>query len=479
MEEHIEKNPLGSAPIPRLMINFAIPSIIAMLIGALYNIVDQLFIGQAVGTLGNAATNVAFPLTTSSTALALLFGVGGASCFNLDMGRGNQEKAIRYIGNAAAMLVITGVILCVFTEIFLTPLLKGFGSPDDVLPYAQSYVRITAIGFPFLILTTGGGHLIRADGSPRMTMACSLTGAIINIFLDAWFVMVLGLGMAGAAFATIIGQIVSGIMVIVYLAHYKTVSLKWQHLKLNGAFLKGIITVGMSSCFNQIAMMIVQIVMNNSLTYYGGLSEYGEAIPLACVGIAVKVSQIFFASVIGLAQGAQPIESFNYGAKQFWRVRGAYKFAVTLGVAISVGSFLVFQIFPRQILLLFGNNTEQYFEFGVKFFRIFFFMIWLNALQPITANLFSAIGKAQKGVFLSLTRQIIFLLPLIVILPRFFGIMGLLYASPIADSAAGVTAITMARREFRLMKREEEEISAARGDGTGEQKSDTLRGTRA
>ena len=461
MEEHVKSNPLGSVPVSKLMLKFAIPSIIAMVIGALYNIVDQLFIGQAVGTLGNAATNIAFPLTTSCVALALLFGIGGASCFNLTMGRGKREKAVYYIGNAAVLLLVSGALLCMVTQLFLTPMLEGFGAPEDVLPYAQTYVRITSVGFPFLILTTGGGHLIRADGSPKMTMACNLTGAIINTILDAVFVMGLKWGMAGAAWATIIGQIVSGIMVILYLRHYKTVPLCLKHLKVRWQYAKDIISIGMASFFNQIAMMIVQVVMNNSLTYYGALSVYGEAIPLACAGIIIKVNQIFFSVVIGLAQGSQPIESFNYGARQYRRVKETYRFAVTVGVIISVISFLLFQLFPRQILELFGSNTEEYFEFGVKFFRTFLFFTWINCLQPITSTFFTSIGKPKKGIFLSLTRQIIFFLPLILILPRFFGVIGLLYTMPIADVISAVITIWMAVLEFRLMKQQEQELAAA------------------
>lgn len=461
MEEHVKSNPLGCVPVPKLMLKFAIPSIIAMVIGALYNIVDQLFIGQAVGTLGNAATNIAFPLTTSCVALALLFGIGGASCFNLTMGRGNREKAIYYIGNAAFLLFVSGVLLCLVTQLFLTPMLKGFGAPSDVLPYAQTYVRITSIGFPFLILTTGGGHLIRADGSPKMTMACNLTGAIINTILDAIFVMGLKWGMAGAAWATIIGQIISGIMVILYLRHYKTVPLCLTHLRVRWRYAKDIISIGMASFFNQIAIMIVQVVMNNSLTYYGALSVYGEAIPLACAGIVIKVNQIFFSVVIGLAQGSQPIESFNYGARQYARVKETYRFALIMGAIISVFAFILFQLFPRQLLELFGTDSEEYFEFGIMFFRVFLFFTWINFLQPITSTFFTSIGKPKKGIFLSLTRQIIFFLPLILILPRFFGVLGLLYTMPIADVVSVVITIWMAVWEFRLMKKQEQELAKA------------------
>lgn len=448
-----KNNLLGSAPISKLMLKFAIPSIVAMLVGALYNIVDQLFIGQAVGTLGNAATNIAFPLSTSCLSIALLFGIGGASCFNLHMGQGDRERAAYYVGNAAFMLVFCGVVLMIITQLFLTPLLLAFGSPADVLPYAKEYVRITAIGFPFMILTTGGGHLIRADGSPKMTMICNLSGAVINTILDAIFVLGLDMGMAGAALATIIGQIFSGILVIYYLCHYKTVALQRKHFRIHFPYLKEVSAIGMASCFNQLAMMVVQIVLNNSLKHYGALSVYGEAIPIACAGIVMKVSQVFFSIVIGIGQGSQPIESFNYGARKYDRVKEAYRQALIAGGMISIVSFLLFQLFPRQIMSMFGSGSENYYQFGISYFRVFLLFTGLNFLQPITATFFTSIGKAIKGVFLSLTRQILFLLPLIVVLPLIFGIDGILYAGPIADVLAAAATIIMAVIEFREMKK--------------------------
>lgn len=451
------ENPLGTAPVSKLMFKFAVPSIVAMLVGALYNIVDQLFIGHAVGTLGNAATNIAFPLSTSCLALALLFGIGGASCFNLALGRGEKEKAIYYVGNALTMLVGCGVVLCMIAQLFLTPMLKAFGAPDDVLPYAQSYVRITSIGFPFLLLTTGGGHLIRADGSPKMTMICNLSGAIINTVLDAIFVLGFQWGMEGAALATIIGQIFSAALVIRYMLHFKTAPLQKQYFIVRWRYTGQIISIGMASFFNQLAAMIVQIVLNNSLKHYGALSVYGEAIPIACAGIVMKVGQVFFSIVIGIGQGTQPIESFNYGSKNYNRVREAYWLACIADGIISVAAFLLFQIFPRQILALFGEGTESYFAFGEKYFRVYLFFTIVNFLQPVTSTFFTSIGKAIKGVFLSLTRQIIFLLPLLVILPIFMGIDGIIFAGPIADAIAAVIAIVMVAFEFRAMRHLESE----------------------
>ena len=442
------KNPLGQKPTGTLLRQFAIPSIIAMLVSSLYNIVDQFFIGQSVGPLGNAATNIAFPLTISCIAIALLFGIGGASSFNIAMGQGEPKEAVRYMANAAVMLFGCGIFLCIVTQIFLEPLLRFFGSPADVLEYAKTYTRITALGFPFLILTSGGGHLVRADGRPKISMACNLSGAIINTFLDALFVFGFHWGIAGAAYATIIGQIFSGSLILWYLAHCQSVSIKREHLMLKKKSVKRIAALGAAPCSNQLSMMIVQIVMNNSLKHYGALSSYGEAIPIACAGIITKINQVFMSFIIGISQGVQPIISFNYGAEKYDRVKKAYLQAISAGFVLALGAFFLFQFAPRQIISIFGDGSEEYFRFAVNYFRIFLFFTFLNFMQPITSNFFTAIGKPKRGMFLSLTRQILFLLPLLLILPLIFGIDGLMYAGPIADFAAGMVAIALIVKEL-------------------------------
>lgn len=450
-------NPLGYAPVRSLMMKFAIPSIVGMLVSALYNMVDQLFIGKAVGTLGNTATSIAFPFTTGCMALALLFGIGGASCFNLTLGMGDKKRAPYFAGNALSLLAVSGIIMSVVTLTFLTPLLKRFGATDAVLPYAQEYVKYTAFGFPFLILTAGGGHIIRADGSPKMTMICNITGAVINTILDAVLVLGLGWGMKGAAIATVAGQFISAVIVIVYCFNFKTVYLFGRHLFPKANIVGRLFSIGMASCFNQIAIAVVQIVLNNSLRHYGALSKYGADDPIAVAGIVMKVNMIVFSIVIGLAQGTQPIESFNYGAKNYDRVKSAFWMALKTGAAISLVAFICFQLFPRQILSVFANKdaSEGYYEFGAKFFRISMFFTWLNCLQPITSTFFTSIGKSIKGVFLSLTRQILFFVPLLIVLPLFFKIDGIMYTGPIADGLAAIVAVIMAMHEFKDMHERE------------------------
>ena len=403
--------------------------------------------------MGNAATNIAFPLSTMCISLALLFGIGGASCFNLSLGRGEKEKAPYFAGNSYSMLAVSGIALSVITLIFLDPMLRFFGSSEVIMPYAKEYVSITAFGFPFLIITGGGGHLIRADGSPQMTMICNITGAVINTILDALFVMVFRWGMSGAAIATVIGQMCSSALVIAYLFRYKTVKLEKKHFIIKKKYTLKAASIGMASFINQIAMMIVIIVINNSLNYYGSISEYGAETVIACVGIVMKVNQIMFSVVIGIGQGTQPIESLNYGAKNYKRVKAAYKIALASGIGVSLIAFGFFQVIPDKILSLFGNADEKYFEFGSKFFRIFLFFTFLNPLQPITSVFFTSIGKPVRGVILSLSRQIVFFLPMLLIFPLFMGIDGILLTGPVSDLMSAIVAVFMAAAEFKNMSR--------------------------
>ena len=445
-------NPLAEEKIGRLIARFAVPAIISMLVSSLYNIVDQIFIGQGVGMLGNAATNIAFPVSIICTATALLLGIGSASNYNLEAGAGRNDRAAEIAGNGLAMLVICGVVIGAVVLIFLNPLLHLFGVTKEILPYAQDYTGITAIGIPFLILTTGGNHLIRADRSPTYSMTCMLTGAILNTILDPLFIFACHWGIKGAATATVIGQVVSGLMVIYYFARKRKMELKRSMFLPKAGYLKMIVSLGMASCINQIAMAIVQITMNNTLRYYGAQSMYGSEIPLACVGVISKVNLVFMAIAIGISQGCQPIWGFNYGARNYGRVREAYRKAFAICIVLGVVFFGCFQLFPRQIVSIFGSGSEAYFHFAERYFRIFMFVTFLNGIQPMSSGFFTSIGKSKLGIVVSLTRQIIFLLPLILIIPLFMGIDGVMYAGPIADGAAALVAIIFAEREMKALQ---------------------------
>lgn len=452
------ENPLGNEKESKLLINFAIPCIISMLVTALYNIVDQIFIGQGVGMLGNAATNIAFPLSTTCTAIALLLGIGGASNFSLKLGAGEEREAAKYSGNALTLIAISGVCLFAVTEIFLTPMLRGFGATEEVLPFARTYTRITAIGFPFLIANTAISKQILADGSPQYSMMSMLAGAVINTILDPILIFGFHMGMAGAALATIIGQIISFCISLRYLFHFKHIALGRECFRLDKEFIKNIFALGASACFNQIAMTIVQIVMNNTLSYYGARSVYGGEIPLACAGIITKVNMVFMAVIIGISQGTQPIVGFNYGAQKYGRVKKTYLQAVGTASVLSFAAFVCFQVFPRQIISIFGQGSELYFTFSERYFKIFLFLTIINGIQPVTSNFFTSIGKSRLGIFMSLTRQILFLLPLIIIFPLIMGIDGVMYAGPIADGADGVVCGYFMVREIRELTAKQAEV---------------------
>ena len=425
-------NPLGYEKEGKLLVGFAIPCIISMLVTSLYNIVDQIFIGQGVGLLGNAATNIAFPLSIACTAIALLLGIGSATNFSLQLGAGNEKRSAEYAGNGLCLMALFGTVLMAVTLLFLTPMLKFFGATPDVFPYAEAYTRITALGFPFLIMNTGMSKLILADGSPRYSMMSMLIGALINTALDPLFIFGLDMGMTGAALATILGQIASFCISMRYLFHFKSVPFSWGCFTIDGYRTRKIFSYGASACFNQIAMAVVQIVLNNTLAHYGALSIYGSDIPLACAGIISKVNMIFMSFVIGISQGVQPIIGFNYGAALYRRVKKSYLLALAVATGLSLAAFACFQLFPRQIISIFGTGSEMYYQFSERYFRIYMFLTLINGIQPVTSNFFNSIGKARLGVFMSLTRQILFLLPLIVIFPLFMGIDGVMYAGPIA-----------------------------------------------
>lgn len=452
MEHHLS-NPLGYEPLPKLLRSFAVPSVIAMLVSSLYNIVDQIFIGQGVGYLGNAATNVAYPLTTICLAIALLIGIGSASRFSLSLGAGEPEQAARVVGNAIAMMAVLGLLYTLLVEAFLHPLLLAFGATPDVMPYAVAYTRITALGMPLLIVTNAMSNLARADGSPKYSMTCMLVGAVINTILDPIFIFVLHQGVAGAALATVIGQFFSFLLAVRYAFHFQHIDLRREHLRLSLGESLQTASLGMSSSLNQVALTFVQIVINNSLIYYGAGSVYGTNIPLAACGIVMKTNALLLAVVIGISQGSQPIIGFNYGARQYGRVRGIYRLAIGCNLAVSLVGFLLFQFCPRQIISIFGSGDALYFEFAVRFMRIFLFMVLVNGVQMLSSSFFSAIGKPVKGLVLSMTRQVLFLIPLLLLLPALLGgIDGILFAGPVADTMAFLTTVCLVSREMKRIR---------------------------
>ena len=446
------QNILGVKPINQLIAKFSIPAIISMLVGAIYNIVDQIFIGNGVEDIAIGATTIAFPIVTVCIALALLCGVGGASNYNIESGRGEHERARHAAGSALFLLLAGGLTLMITVLLFLTPILRFCGATDKLLSYAQTYAGITAFGMPFAVLTSGGAHLIRADRSPNYSMACMLSGAILNMILDPIFIFACKWGIAGAAWATVIGQAVSASMVVFYFLKRQEMGLQWQDLRPVWRRIKRVFALGSASSINQLAMIIVQILLNNQLAKYGAQSVYGAEISVTCAGIVTKASMMFLGISIGISQGCQPIWGFNYGARNYSRVTETYKKAVLLCLIVGVVSFLLFQIFPSQIVRMFGVKSEAGIVFATRYFRVFMLMTFINGLQPMSSGFFTSINKAKLGIITSLTRNIVFFVPLIIILPLFWGIDGIIFAGPLSDAIAAAIAISFAIRELRWLK---------------------------
>ena len=448
-------NPLGEQPIGKLLLQFAIPSIISTLVGSLYNMVDQIFIGQRIGYLGNAATTVAYPLTFLCGALTLLFSNGAAVNFNIQNGRGNKKGAMAFAGNGIMLIALEGILAGVIVGLFTPFFVNLFGSTEAVYPYALTYMRIIAVGIPFLAMTAGGTLLIRSDGSPRYALLCSLSGVILNFILDYLFLFPMNMGITGAALATIMGQILSAVMVVLYLFRFKTDRFRVSDFRLTGRNVWQIVTIGIAPSVNQAAMMVMNLVLNTSLRHYGALSSYGGSEALAAAGVVTKVNFLFYSTIIGFGIGAQPILGFNYGAGKYRRVTETY-FA-TLRYALVIGAIetLCFWLFPRQILQVFGSGTGGYEAFALRYMHVFMLLLILAGIPPISMQVMTATGKGRRGVLISLSKQLT-LITLLSILPLSFGIDGVLYAGPTADIIAALVSFLVLWPEFKRMWEETE-----------------------
>ncbi|MCD7867195.1 MAG: MATE family efflux transporter [Clostridiales bacterium] len=446
-----EKNPLSSAPIGQLMVKYALPSVISLVVNALYNIVDQVFIGWGVGTLGNSATNVIFPLTMVGSAISLLIGDGGAAYLSLGLGRGNQEKAEKGTNNTFSWLIIVSLLLFAVCSVSLNSLLGLFGATPDNREYALAYGRIILFGFPFFMIGAGFCSLIRADGTPRLTMIAMIAGCGTNVVLDALFVLGFGWGMEGAAIATVIGQFVNFIICMWYVPHFKTVKLTLSDMKPKFSLLKRISGLGISNFIAQISVAVVITVVNYYLVRCGAETEYGSDIPLAAFGIVMKFNTILTAIVTGIGSGSQPIVGYNYGSGDYGRVKKTFYLAAGTATVMGVAFFLIFQLLPYQLTPLFGNQGDLYTEFSVMSFRIFPMLCFLNGFTTVVAIFFQSIARPIISGFVSLSRQILFLIPAIIILCSSIGLTGVLWAGPLADGLAFVAALLLIIWELRKL----------------------------
>ena len=444
-------NILGSENISKLILKFALPSIISLLVSSAYNITDQIFIGNVVGMLGNAATNVAFPIVTFTTALAQFIGVGTAANFNISMGEKKENKARNYLANGLILSFILSISILIFSLTFTKEILIFSGATDTVLPLAYSYMRITSFGLPCLLFSTCCANLIRADGAPAYSMYCNVIGAVLNVFLDWLFMYPLNLGIEGAAYATISGQLLSFMLSFAYFFRFKSVKLCFEAFRLKLHYVGGIFKLGTSNLINLTILMLVNVILNNMLKAYGEKSIYGSDIPLAISGVVSKIASILTAMSVGLAQGCQPILGFNMGAKNYIRVKQTFIQAIGISSVFCAVVFLVFQFFPDPVLRIFGNGNDLYFKFGRAYLRIYMFMVFSYGIQPIAINYFSAIGNVKSGIFLSIAKQGLILIPLLYIFSYIWGIDGTLFAGPISDFTASVLSLYLVFKHIKSL----------------------------
>ncbi len=434
-------NPLATGGIGKLLCRFAIPSVISLVVNAIYNMVDQIFIGQGVGYLGNAATNIILPLMTVQIALGVMLSDGTSAFLSLQLGFGKYKRAARGVANCITLIVISGVLLCALFEIFLNPLCHLFGSTDNVLPYALDYGRIIVAGFPVAMVNYSLAGVIRADGRPKQSMMGMLIGCAANIILDYLFVMELSWGVAGAAWATIIGQILNAAYYIYLLFDFRSVKITKKDFSLNKKVTKKLLTLGIPSFITQMATVFVILVMNNAIVAFGDESKYGCDIPLAVIGITMKLCMVVAQIALGIAIGAQPIYGYNYGRGQYDRVKKTFKLAITASTVVLLIAFVFFELFPKQIIGLFGQESDIYMDFAVKCLRTYLGACFMIGANLVICIFFQSIGKALPSTALSFLRQIVLLIPAIIIFGSMASVEGILWTGPFSDGLSGIISI--------------------------------------
>lgn len=456
----MEKVDLGKEKISKLLLSFSVPCIISLIVNALYNIVDQIFIGWGVGYLGNGATNVVFPITVICLAFALMFGDGSSAYLSLKLGENKKEEAKKGVCNGILACAIISIILCAIILIFLPQLLNIFGCTDSLRQYALDYGFVIALGIPFMMIGTTLNSIIRADGSPKYSMVSMVIGAIINIILDPIAIFTFNMGVKGAAIATIVSQIVSFIVNIMYIKRFKSIKVDKKSFKFEFLRAKTVAMLGVSSFITQMAIVIVICVQNKLFKKYGVNSKFGADIPITVLGIVMKINQILSSIIIGIAAGSQPIVGFNYGARKYKRVKETIKIVLISSLCVSCIAFILFQTIPEKLISIFGSGDELYNEFACLAFRVFLMLTLFNGIQIASGIFFQAIGKPAKSAFLTLSRQILFFTSAAIILSNIFGVMGVLYAGPVSDGLAFLVSATLLIFERRsLNKKEKEEVS--------------------
>lgn len=438
-----EENILGTEKIGKLLLTFAIPCVISMVVNSIYNMVDQIFIGWGVGYQGNGATNIIFPLNMVCLAFALMLGDGTSAFLSLKLGEKKKDEAKKGVANGILTSMIIAVIFFIAIMTFLPQIVNLFGCTDTLRPYALDYGYALTFGLPFMMIGITLNSIIRADGSPRYSMISMVSGAILNIILDPVFIFVFHWGVKGAAIATSISQILTFILNILYIRKFKSIDLKREDFKLQIKTILKVFSLGISSFITQMSFVVVMALENNLLNKLGAASEYGSDIPITVLGIVMKISQILNSIILGIAVGSQPIIGYNYGAGNYTRVKSTLKRVLGIGTIVSTIAFVLFQTIPDKLIAIFGSGNEQYIEFACLSFRTYLMFAILYGVQIPAGIFFQAIGKSIKSAILSLSRQILFLVPALVILGTTFGIRGVLFAGPVADGLSFLIAVTL------------------------------------
>lgn len=444
-------NPLGYLPIGHLLRQFALPAIVSMLVNAVYNIVDQIFIGQGVGYLGNAATTIAFPIVTIILAMSTLLGAGGSAYAAIKLGEKKDEDAERTLGNSFVLTLISSAVIMIVGFAFMDPMLRLFGATANTIDYARQYTSIILIGTPFNMLGVVLSNMARTDGSPALSMYAILVGAALNTVLDPIYIFVFHLGVTGAAIATITSQIISAVVLVYYFLKKGNMRLRKKTVRLDKEICARALPLGVSSGITQMASTILQVVMNNSLVFYGNQTAAGGDVALSAMGIVNKISMILLSICIGIGIGSQPILGFNKGANQPKRVKKTYMLAISAATAVSVFGWLACQLFPEQILSLFGTQDVEFTRFAVKCLKIYMLGIFTAGFQVVSTSYFQSTGQPMKASVLSMLRQLLLLIPMILILPFYFGLDGILYAGPVADLGSAVIVAVFAFYELRKL----------------------------
>lgn len=439
---------LGEEKIGKLLLKFSIPAIVGMIVNAIYNIVDRIFIGNFVDSLGLGGITIAFPIMIIIMAFGMLIGIGATSLISIRLGEGKREEAELILGNAMVLLIVISLTLSIFGLIFLDPILKLFGASPQILPYAKEYLSIILLGAVFQSIGFGMNNFIRADGSPKMAMATMLIGAILNTILDPIFIIVFNMGIKGAALATIISQAVSAAWVLNYFFSGKSsLVVKKENWKLKPHIVKNILAIGSAPFAMQVAASGITTLLNRSLITYGG------DLAVSAYGAINSFSTILLMPIFGINQGSQPIIGYNYGAKNYDRVKKAFLLAITAATTITIIGFVVTRMFPSQLIALFNSKDKELVNIGANGMKIFFTMLPLIGFQIVSSNYFQATGKPKQAMLLSLSRQVLMLIPAIIILPRFFDLNGVWMAGPTADFFSSLLTGTFILIELKKLQK--------------------------